>query len=322
MKRLLLVLALPGCGLGITGESHGGGDNLPTLGAGPYGRLEPDFDTPASEPFVIEARDVSYEGAAALRRGDGGLRLWFGMRADDGEPVIAAAEVLDVHVGPDVPPHEVLAALPDWEWENGRVTNPAVIEVGEALVMFYEAGTDAPVIGRAVSTDDGATWTRGAVPVLEGAASPTAAYVDGAYVLYVTRPDRDGIWRADSDDDGETFTFDDAPAIVPRPGVTDAFDTRTVGDPYLLVETSDAGRQHWGLWFTGSADAPDAGPAPTAVGYAGSLDGETWERFGGVDPVLTAPAGSPCVLLDGGSGLMLYHEEQRLHLGIAAAVHP
>lgn len=323
--RALVFLVLGGCGLGVTGESHGGGEHLPTLGAGPYGRLEPDFDTLADEPFVVSDRDVSYEGPSALRRGDGGLRLWFGMRDDGGAQVIGAAEILDLHGQPDVEPHQVFAALEDWEWEGGRVTNPSVIELpeeeGGALVMFYEAGTDAPVIGRATSLDDGVTWEREAVPVLEGAASPGAAYVDGGYVLFVTRPDAPGIWRADSQD-GESFAFADAAAIVPRPGLEDGFDGRAVGDPYVLIDTSDAGRQHWGLWFTGSSDAPDAGPAPTAVGYAGSFDGETWARFGGADPVLVAPGGSPCVLLDGGSGLMLYHEEQRLHLGIAAATHP
>ena len=39
-----------GCGLGIVDNTSGGGDNLPTLGAGPYGRLELDFATPADEP--------------------------------------------------------------------------------------------------------------------------------------------------------------------------------------------------------------------------------------------------------------------------------
>jgi len=319
--RALLLLGLGGCGLGLTESPSGGGDNLPTQGAGPYGRLEPNFDTIADEPFVVSDRDVSFEGAAALRRSDGGLRLWFGMREDGGAQVIGAAELADLHQLPDVAPREVFAALEDWEWEDGRVTNPAVIEVNGNLEMFYEAGTDAPVIGRAVSLDGGVTWEREAEPVLAGAASPTVAYVDGGYVMFVTRPDEPGLWRAESEN-GTAFAFADAPSIVPRPGVVDAFDTRTVGDPHVLVETSDAGRQHWGLWFTGTAEAPDAGPAPTAVGYAGSFDGVAWERFGGVDPVLVAPAGQPCVLLEGGDGLMLFHEEQRLHLGIAAAVHP
>ncbi len=305
--RALVFLALGGCGLGITGESHGGGDNLPTLGAGPYGRLAPDFETPADEPFVVVDRDTTFEGAAALRRADGGYRLWFGMQADGGEPGIGAAETAGLDGLLDVPPHQVL----------DRGASPAVIEVDGALVMFFEDGGD---VLRADS-DDGEAWSVVPEPVLAGAADPTAAYIDGGYVLFVTRPDQPGVWRAASES-GTAFAFDDGPAIVPRPGVQEAFDTRAVGDPYLLVTTSDAGRQHWGLWFTGSAEAPDAGPAPTAIGYAGSFDGERWERFGGADPVLIAPAAQPCVVLEGGTGVMFYQEEDRLHLGIAAAVHP
>ncbi len=305
---LLFLLTPAGCGLGIAGDSSGGGENLPTLGAGPYGRLVSDFNTPADEPFVIADRDVNYAGAACLHRpgGASGMRMWFGMLEDgDTEVGIAAAEVADVHQPPDVGPHMVLA--------DGA--NPAVIEVDGAFVMFFERGGD---IVRADS-DDGESWDVGDV-VLADASAPTAAFVDGAYVLYVTRAEP-GIWRADSED-GQSFALADAPAIVARPGVQEAFDTRSVGDPFLLVQTSDAGRHHWGLWFTGTSEPPDAGPAPTAVGFAGSFDGQSWERFGGVDPMLVAPAGGPCVLLDGGTGLMLYQEEDRLHLGIAAAVHP
>jgi hypothetical protein len=322
-------LAAGGCGFGIVDNTSGGGDNLPTLGAGPYGRLDGDFSTPAEEPFLLAEPDEAFAHPACRARGDGGLRLWFEWILDGAAPDTAAiglAELPGLHDLPDVAPHEVFAATE--AWEEGRVSAPAVIEDGGGLVMFYEGGVAAPAIGRADSDDDGETWTRRADPVLSDATDPSAVVVDGVWHLFFTRPGAPGIWRARSDD-GVSFGEPEL-LIAARPGVDEAFDAVAVGAPFALVQTSEEGRRQWGLWFTGEAAGdpgdPDAGPgeAETAIGYAGSFDGEVWERFGGgsPDPVLTAPAGAPCVVLDGPRGTLLYHEEQRLHLGVAAAVHP
>jgi hypothetical protein len=318
MRRAWWLLACSGCGLGVVESGSGGGDNLPTLGAGPYGRLQTDFATPADEPYVVASRFDTYRDPAALPRDDGGLRVWFTARADADPPDadhIGYAELPSVRDLPDGPPTAAFVA--ELAWEEGRVAAPAVIRDGDTLVMFYTGS--AASIGRALSTDDGATWTRDAAPVLEGARDPSAVLVDGTWHLFFTRPDAPGIWRARGD--GASFTVDDAPVVVPRPEDGAAFDRLAVLAPFATIDTSDAGRPHWHLWFEGAR--PGAGGAEEhAVGYAGSFDGNRWERFGGPDPVLTAPAAGPCVLLDGPTSLMLFHEEQQLHLGVAAAVHP
>ncbi len=319
---LVAAAGAAGCGLGWTGESSGGGANLPTLGAGPYGRLPADFDTPAAEPAVIASRFDDYADPACLAREGGGIRLWFGLSTDDDPPGVSAigrAEVPSLHDLPDVAP--LVAMVASEPWEEDRVAAPAVIARGRDLVMFYEGGIATPAIGMAISSDGGETWTREPDPVLTGAADPTVTFADDRFHLFVTRPGEDGVWRATSED-GLGFAFDPAPAITPRPDLAAAFDALGVGDPFVLIQTSDAGRQHWGLWFTGTAETPDAGDAPTAIGFAGSFDGIAWERFGGAEPVLTAPAAGPCVLLDAGTGTLLFDEVDRLHLRISAAVHP
>jgi len=333
MCRAIAVLPLlAGCGLGLGDGAGGGDDNLPTLGAGPYGRLDADFETPADEPFLVTSRAADYRDPAALARPDGGLRIWFAARAD-ADPLDAAhlayAEVAGLHELPELGPTDVLRPVLPWEQDHigaPSITREATRD-GEHLVLYYAAGVADPAIGRAVSTDDGATWVRDDQPVLTGAADPAAVLVDGTWHLFVTRPGTPGIWRARSGD-GIAFELDAAPIVTARPDLAEAFDARGVAAPFAAIDVSDAGRQHWGLWFAGEAaaspTAPDAGPegAETSIGYAGSFDGNRWERFGGAAPVLAAPAGGPCVLVDGPRGVMLYHQEQRLHLGIGVAVHP
>ncbi|MCA9673697.1 MAG: hypothetical protein H6708_13840 [Kofleriaceae bacterium] len=320
----LVALGGAGCGLGLWDEEPGGSANLPTLGAGAYRRLGPDIDTPGDEPWVIDDRFETFSDPAPLARAGGGLRVWFGWAAQDQlGSTIGYAELSSVHDLPVVAPRVVLT--PSAAWEQGRIGAPAIADLGDGhLVMFYEGGDVAtPAIGRADSTDDGDTWSRGDAPVLTDAAQPTVAVLDGQLVLFVTRPGEVGIFRTElAAATATAFTLRPEPVIVPRPELADAFDAVEVGSPFALITVSQAGRAHWGLWFTGAAEAPDAGAPPTAVGYAGSFDGDTWERFGGPDPVLGSNAFGPAVVLDGATGVMLFHDQHRLQLGIAAAVHP
>ena len=322
----LLAPLLGACGFGFVDEDPGGAANLPSAAAGPYGRLERDSETPADEPFLLADRFGVYRDPAALRRDDGGLRLWFGMdvEIDPGDSRIGYVELGSERSLIDARP--VVALAPEAAWEGDRLAAPAVVALGDGrLVMFYEAGdAAAPAIGRADSTDDGATWQRRAAPVLEGAAGPTAAVVEDSFVLFVTVPGEAGIYRTDAFAiDATTATsLRPEPVVVPRPGVAEAFDAALVADPFIHVETTPAGRRVWNLWFAGAGEVTDAGPGTTAVGHAGSFDGERWERLPGPDPVLAGPAGGPTVLVDGNTGLMLFHEDERLRLGVAAATHP
>jgi hypothetical protein len=171
------------------------------------------------------------------------------------------------------------------------------------LVMFYEGGIAVPSIGRATSSD-GLTWQKDGLPVLAGASSPSVVFAYGQTWLFVTRPNEVGIWRAV--DTGDGFLFDAAPVIVPRPEDPEAFDLLSVSDPFALaVRTLDDDVTRIQLWFAGTTNDPlDA----VTIGYAASFDGVDWLRFGGVNPMITADATGPTVVLGPAGGLMLFAE--------------
>lgn len=317
-------VAAGACGLGWTGERSGGAANLPTAAAGPYHRVPFDFDSPINEPYVLDDRAFSLEQPTALPRAAGGVRVWFG-RVDPvtGAAAIAYAELPGLHDLPAVGPVVVLEATEPWE--RGRVTAPSVVDLGGgALALFYEGGApDEPAIGRADSDDGGATWRKWAGnPVVAGVRAPGVAQLDGRWWLYAVEPGGRAIVRADSDD-GLQWTPAERPAIEPRPGVDGAFDAYAVTDPHPLVRRTAAGRAVHGLFFAG-ADRPGE-DGRVAIGYAGSFDADTWERFAGADPVLRSfgpPAAAPAAVVDGTSGILLFEERSAGRGRIAAAIHP
>jgi hypothetical protein len=321
MRAVLFTILIAGCGLDPFGEGPGGATDLPTIAAGPYQRFASDDGTPADEPFVVSDGNADLADPAVLE-GGAGLRIWM-TRAEAGAPIaIAYVEVAGVHAEPTDLPRIVLAA--DQPWEQGRVAAPSVVDLGgRHLTMFYEGGDADRAIGRADSTDDGATWAKAAAPVLTHATAPSAAFASDRFELYVTRTDAAGIWRA-TGADGVAFALDAAAIIEPRPGLAKAFDAATVGDPDVVVHRESTGRLHWGLYFVGTDLTPDdAGTmAHPAIGYAASFDGVTWERFGGAAAQLGAPATGPAVLIQPAHGLMLYVETKRGFRAIAAAHSP
>lgn len=297
--RALLLLLLPACGLGWIGTEDDRTAGLPTSGAGPYKRLEPDDLTPASEPRFLNDTRADVEDPSMLA-GGAGLRVWFTRRTD--EPVVSEIHYLEApsaHQLPSVGPMAVQGATESWE--EGVVSSPSVTKhPAGGLVMFYEGGVAMPSIGRAVSTD-GVSWTKDGDPLLVGATSPSAVFVDGETWLFVTRPNELGIWRAV--DAGSGFVFDPAPVILPRTGETDAFDQLSVFDPFALaVPSLEPGVTRVHLWFAGTTEDPPA----TAIGYAATFDGLDWQRFGGQKPMLSADAAGPTVILEASRGLMLF----------------
>jgi hypothetical protein len=328
-----LSILCSGCGLGWVDDPSGGGDNLPSQGAGPYGKLEIDFESPADEPDVVAVPDAHLSDPDALWRDDGGYRLWFGRHAGRNPAAIWSAELPALSERPDVAPAPALEATADWEAD--RVTAPSIVDLGGGhLVLFYEGGpapaegapaSDVRAIGRADSTDGGATWTRSARnPVLRGARAPAAAYVDGAWTLFVVRdtPGGSTIWRAPATDAaGEAFAIDEAgPAIAPRPDLAEAFDALAVDHPEIAVEETVAGQRHWSLFFDGTR--PKDGATITAIGYAGSFDGTSWQRFAGPDPVLDDPQldeTGAAVVLSGSRGVLFASENRSSRSRIVAA---
>jgi len=329
MRSILWVtvsIAAAGCGLGITGEESGGAENLPTLGAGPYRRVQPVVETPADEPVVLGAIRSSFEDPSALARAGGGFRLWFGftdLSAADPASEIWYAEIPSVHDVPSVGPEPAFAASD--AWEQGRVAAPNVVDLGGgALALFYEAGDPAdPAIGRADSDDDGRTWRKHpSNPVLTGAGSPTAVLLDGQWTLFATVPGVDGIYRADSDD-GVAWELTPGPEIWPRPATDGAFDRFGLGDPFAVAFRSEADQIFYGVFFNG-ADGPNE-DSDVAVGYAGSFDADRWLRYGGLEPVLITrevPVEGPTVVLEPTRATMFVSEVSAGRGKILAATHP
>lgn len=336
LGSLVMVTAMTGCGLGVVGEEERGGARLPTQGAGPYGTLASDRDTPAEEPYVLSAFRVHLRDPAVLRRDDGGFRLWFS-RVDVEAPEaseIWAAELPAITELPDVAPDPVLVA--DQAWEQGWVGAPSVVARPDGgLTMLYQGGRERLAVGRADSVDGGWTWQKHPDnPVLVDAAEPSAALVPGgiggdhdedasSLVVYMTRPGRDGIFRADSLD-GVTWTSLPEPVLLPRRDVPDAYDRQAVSAPFVVVRRTASGTLHYGMFFNGTDRSGES--AVVSIGWAGSFDGLEWRRPASPDePVLASGGGNahaPAVILEPDGGVMFFHEGQPGAQRIAVAVHP
>jgi len=321
VRAAALLLVTSGWGLGLFEPESGGCDNLPTLGAGPYGKPQVDFDTLADEPHVVDDSRASLVDPAALERDDGGFRLWYGREADNsvGESEIWYAEIPSITDLPDVASHVLMTATQPWE--EGRVAAPSITALSDGgLVMYYEGGVAAPAIGRAESADDGQSWTKSSDnPVLTGAAEPSAVEHGGIWALYFTVPGESGIHRAESTD-GLDWLVDDEPVILPRPDLAEAFDSVSVSDPAAIVRLTPAGQAHYGMFFNGRT-----GDDVAAIGFAGSFDGVSWERFGGPDPVLHPVAPEehgPAVVLRSAQGFLFFHQQRLSRQRITVAVHP
>jgi len=328
MRALLLIASLAtACGLAPFDDEPGGRDNLPTRAAGPYDKTEIDFDTPADEPYVLADITANIRDPAPMARDGGGFRIWY-TRADPdlGEAEIWYAELPDVHSVPDLAP--ALALAPSEDWEQGFVGEPALIDLGGGhLVLYYRGGVDLPAIGRADSTDDGASWQKQAAnPLIERATSPGAAQLSGVTALYFVDPEAPGI-QAATGPDGVNFTRAPAAIIEPRPDLLDAFDALAVFDPFAVVTpTLDSAQPlHIGLFFAGTRRGADPGTFVDSIGYAGSYDGLSFIRFFGPDPVLEAgppSEGGVGVIPVAAGGVLFFHELKQTRFRIGAALHP
>jgi hypothetical protein len=315
----LIVVMIAGCGLGA-GEG-GGSENLPTAGAGPYGKLfDFDFATPAEEPYVVTERDVHLADPSALLVATG-FRVWFThtpVDPADGGPEIWVADLSDLAELPSGSPLRVLGA--GEPWEEGAVRAPSVSSPdGETLVMFYQGGAATPAIGRATSTDGGLSWEKQG-QVLAGAIDPSALHVDGHWFLYFGRPDAHGIFVAESDDGGASFVAQQEPVVQRRDTRVDVFDRLWVGEPAAVGGVTVAGQLRVGLFYVGKAT-----DGTFAIGHAASADGLEFARFNLGEAILD-PEGTdergPSAIVVSTQGFLFFAQRRVSTWAIAAAVSP
>lgn len=308
--------AAASCGMGAA--PGGGADDLPTLGAGPYAKLvDEEGTTAAEEPYLVVDLSADLTDPAVRREEDGALRLWFSrIPRAGGSSEIWTARLESLADGAGPAAASLVAAEP---WEAGHVRAPAVVEAGDRLLLFYQGGTS---VGRAESRDGGVTWSDRR-EILPGAADPGVLVVDGVYFLYFTRPGEDGVFLALSHD-GVTFSPLAEPVLRPR-GAPDAFDAAWVGEPFPVGGRTAAGQLQIGLFYVGRS-VPAGGDEPRhAIGYAGSFDGRTFERFARGDAVLEPgppDERGPAALLFPSSGFLFFAERRGQTLAIAGAHHP
>ena len=296
---------------------------MPTLGGGPYGKLPLDLETPIDEPFVLAAANADLSDPVGRLRDDGGIRLWV-TRQQPGQPAeIWAAEMPALTELPDVPLAPALVA--ELPWEAGEVRAPTVVADGDRVTMFYQAG-DPPAIGRAVSTDAGATFARDPAPVIEGALNPSAIAIGDSIALLFERDDAPGIFAALSEDGGASFAPRSAPILEINP-VDAAFDLRSVTNPGAVATVTATGRTHIGVFYEGRSDELDDDDEPLiAIGYVGGFALDALERFGNrIDPILEPGVPSetgPSAILFPERGILFFSERRGARLRIAAAIHP
>ena len=318
-----LLVLLAGCGLGFADDTSGGADDLPTTGAGPFRRLPTDLDAPLDEPWLASDRSLDQTEPELIARAGGGFHYFVTREPPDlprGDTVILRGGVRSLRALPDEELVPVLTA--DQPWEEGHVAAPAIVDLGDRLVVYYEGGLTQPGIGRAESTDRGRTWQKDPGPVLAGATSPGAAFDGTTWLLAVTRPDALGIWLARSAE-GRAFTLDPAPVVTARGDLDGAFDRLAVTQPCLRWLEESSGRGHFTLWFAGLEESPGEGDPPRyAVGYAASFEGDRWSRPAGKGPVLIAPAGAPAVLVEGTRATLLFDAANGSRPSVGVATHP
>jgi hypothetical protein len=319
-KSLWPLLLLAACGMGPLAGEGGGADNLPSAGAGPYLLLPADFDTPADEPYVHSQQIVSLLDPAVLPRGDGGFDIYY-TKLDAGSSEIWRVflpAIDELIVGE---PEQVLVADSDWEQES--IGGACLLREGEDLLLYYYAGDQTKGIGLARSRDGGQSFSKEAGnPLLVDAVDPFVALHKGRW--YMVHGDPEGtrlLLREGSD--GLVFS-DPREVLRARSGVDTAFDQLEVRAPALDIKSTLEGGLHFGVFYSGLGYSNADDPIES-IGYAGSLDGENWQRSMAGEPILDpgpTGAGGAAPVVGPSKSLLFFHQLRQGRGRIAVATSP
>jgi hypothetical protein len=346
----LRVLALAGAALlapscATTGATGEGDRNLPTVGVGPFRKLAVD-EVKEIAPFVFDDRIAIYREPAVVAEGESTILYVVAKqnnadvivrtRADDGRAFYGSASDFG-----KVPP-VVLAA--DQPWEGASLSGPFAVRVPDGITLYYAA---AGGIGVAKSAD-GLTFRKEPAPVLvrdpASAWETTEVRAPSAYALPDGRirllygsgssigeaESSDGVHFTRVDPDPSTAAID--PVLGPGPPAPPGsllpnerppFDTASVGDPCASVRTTDAGRLHIRVLYTG-ADASGT----TAIGFAGRFGEQgRFERQSAPVYSVGAKESAPALLEVGDTSYLYVQQDRRVdarltYTAIAAAFAP
>ena len=282
--RILLLGAAASCAtLGTSGQ---GDLELPSAGVGPFRKLA-DAEEHGVAPMLFDAPLARYREPALLRD-DNDLRSMrvtlFAVASVSGHDAIVRSRANDgrsFFAGAGDAPGRApaLALAADAPWENGSLSGPSALRVGEAIYLYYASNG---AIGLARSAR-GASFTKLPAPVFSpprSARAPAVAQLpDGSFrLLYESAgsifeaASADGIVWADLDADEATLAVDPVlgPASQPAtlaPGERPPFDTDSVGDPCVALRVTPAGRLHMRVLYTGRSQA-EGGDLASAIGFA------------------------------------------------------
>lgn len=322
LRRLALLCCATslaaGCGLGLFDEGSGGADNLPISGAGPYRLQEPDFETPADEPYVVAQAIVSLLDPAVLPLDETSYEIFYS-RLDDESSEIWRVVLPAISELPGEPT-QVLRA--DAAWEEGAVGAAAVLRGDDSLVLYYRGGVDTPAIGRAISAGDGQPFVKDPDNPIASGDDPFVALVDGRYIMLHTDAEHRRIFWRESEDGRR---FDEAREILARrTGTPLAFDSERVAGPALVATPTLDDRQHFGLFYAGSR-RDEADELVEAIGYAGSFEGYSWERSLDGQPIFAAGptgAGGPAPVIRASRATLFFHQPRQGRGRIGVALSP
>jgi len=316
-RALLSLLVLAGCG---TLAEPGAGDlELPNGRGGPFGPVVPaDMNNQLCAVVEVGAR---LDDPAPLRTAQG-VALYFSYVRGE---VRGIGRVLmpNGRLPEGVP---AVVYRPSASWEGDTVEAPSLAQGPDGALWMAYASPGGLGIARGT---DGLAWTAPAAPSL--VQDPTAGEDTSLRAPSLTRNPAGGwvllyesaaaIWMARAGDDlrftrvdGDPSTPRRDPVLAPATtgdGGVPGYRSGAVGDPFLTVETTSAGRALWRLYFTArTTPLPIDGGlrADVTVGVAGSFDGARFEAA--AIPALASridlTASAPGVIADGPNRTILY----------------
>lgn len=248
-----------------TGASPAGGDQyLPNAKAGPFRVLRAE-EMKGRAPFVLE-KNAPWEGPTALDLDGDPTTLGTAVYVSWSTP--AAIWRFEFPDGRSLEGNgeKVLEATEAWEFPGG-VRHAAVLREGGEIWMYYEA---EGCIGRAISQDGGKSFSKNPLtPVLCGAGG--APWEEGGLEAPSIHRGFDGkfhlIYGSSIDlgeavsEDGITFQRVRGEPILSPMGTVplaegaeedEVFDSAAVGDPAVVLTTSELGRPITMIYYTGT----------------------------------------------------------------------